>query len=62
MKATVDRETCIGCGACETTCPEVFKLDGDNISTVRVDRLPIELEAAAMDARDNCPVSAIAVE
>lgn len=22
----VNQETCIGCGACESTCPEVFEL------------------------------------
>ena len=23
-------EDCIGCGMCETTCPEVFKIDEEN--------------------------------
>lgn len=23
-------EDCMGCGRCETTCPEVFKIDEDN--------------------------------
>ena len=26
MKFSVDQELCIGCGACEGTCPEVFEL------------------------------------
>lgn len=62
MKASIDRETCIGCGACESLCPGVFKLDGKNISTVIVAEIPNDLEETALEARDNCPVSAITVE
>ncbi len=29
MKFKVDQELCIGCGACEGVCPEVFELDDD---------------------------------
>ena len=29
MKAVVDKETCTGCGLCEQTCPEVFKMEDD---------------------------------
>ena len=27
MRVTIDRDGCIGCGLCESICPEVFKLD-----------------------------------
>lgn len=62
MKAIVDRETCIGCGLCESICPEVFELDGENIAAVMVDMIPQEAEDAAIEAQDECPVSAITVE
>lgn len=37
MKATVDRDTCIGCGICESLCPDVFKLDEEFKATVIVE-------------------------
>lgn len=46
MKATVDRDECIGCGQCEELCPEVFKLDDDLISSVIVDEIPPNLKKA----------------
>ncbi|MBT8041842.1 MAG: ferredoxin [Pontiella sp.] len=57
MKFTVDQETCIGCGACEETCPEVFVVD--DTSTVKLDDVPADLEASALEAEEGCPVDAI---
>ena len=62
MKASVDRDICIGCGLCEITCPEVFLLDDEMISTVIVDEIPEELEECAQEAEEECPVTAITVE
>lgn len=61
MKASVDRDICIGCGLCEITCPEVFELDDEMVSTVIVDEIPEELEECAQEAAEECPVSAITV-
>jgi len=61
MKASVDRDICIGCGLCEITCPEVFELDDEMISTVIVDEIPEELEECAQEAEEECPVTAITV-
>lgn len=58
MTFHVDEELCIGCGACEGTCPEVFELV-DDISTVKLDPVPEEYREAALDAETGCPVSAI---
>ncbi len=59
MKASVDRDICIGCGLCEITCPEVFELDDEMISTVIVDEIPEDLEECAEEAEEECPVTAI---
>jgi len=60
MKFTVDQETCIGCGACEGTCPEVFEVD--DVSSVKVSDVPEELQDSALEAEAGCPVDAISHE
>lgn len=60
MKFKVDAETCIACGACEETCPEVFEVDDH--STVKVEEVSGDLEASALEAEEGCPVDAISHE
>ena len=62
MKASIDRENCIGCGLCEATCPAVFRMAQDGQAEVYTDPVPQVEENAAQEARDNCPVSVITVE
>lgn len=57
MKATVDRDACVGCGLCESVCPNVFEMGSDSIAEV----IPPENEDCAIEAQDDCPVSAITV-
>ena len=61
MKAIVDEDACTGCGLCEETCPEVFRL-GDDVAEVIVAAVPPEAEDAAHEAADDCPVEAITIE
>ncbi len=61
MKATVDKELCIGCGICESICPKVFVMDGDGKASVKAQLLTPELKECAEDAQEQCPVSAISV-
>lgn len=60
MKMTVDKNACIGCGACVGTCDKVFGFD-DNYAEVIVDEIPEELVSDAMDALEGCPVNAISI-
>lgn len=60
MKPIVDHETCIGCGTCESLCPEVFKVEDDGKAHV--------LEADYQNFKDcinqsieACPVQAISI-
>lgn len=61
MKAKIDQDGCIGCGVCESTCPEVFEMR-DGVAHVKIDPVPPEAEDTCKDARDSCPVSVITIE
>jgi len=61
MKAIVDEETCIGCGLCVETCPEVFELTDDKART-KVDEVPEEYAETCREAAEECPVEAIQIE
>ena len=60
MKMTVDKNACIGCGACVGTCDKVFGFE-DNYAEVIVDEIPEDLKEDAMDALEGCPVVAISI-
>jgi len=62
MKVYVDPNVCGGTGLCVDTCPEVFELNQDNISTASTDEIPKELEKDCRKAADNCPTNAISIE
>ena len=34
MKLKVNKDLCIGCGACQAVCPEVFEIEDDGLATV----------------------------
>ena len=72
-KVIVERDICIGCGACWGTCPEVFEQNADDglsqiVADLRINGeigagiIEENLEACAKQAADGCPVSAISVE
>lgn len=61
MKATVDKDTCIGCGLCPSICPEVFDMDDDGKAIAKCPEVPAGKEDEAKDAESSCPVSAIIV-
>jgi len=62
MNAKIDREGCISCGLCASTCPEVFRMADDGRAEVYSDPVPESAESAAVDAMDHCPVSVISIE
>lgn len=62
MKVKVNRESCISCGACQVIAPELFELDDEGISLVKVEEVSKEEEDNARDASESCPTMAIEIE
>ncbi len=62
MKVVINRDNCIGCGACEAICPEVFQLDDDGLSTVKCSDFKNIKDEDIQEAVESCPTSAIAKE
>lgn len=60
MKVKIDPDACVGCGLCETTCPEVYKMEGDK-AVVYVAVVPKEVEGTCKKAVEECPVTAIVI-
>jgi len=56
MAVKVDKEACIGCGACESICPEAFKMVDGKAKFVGNGK-----EKCLKDASDSCPVQAIKI-
>ena len=59
MKLKVNKDLCIGCGACQAVCPEVFEIEDDGFAGVIVDEVKEELKEDAIDAKEGCPTGAI---
>jgi ferredoxin len=57
MSINVDKDMCIGCGACVSLCPNTFALNAEGKAE------PISQEDAecAQKAAEGCPVQAIEV-
>ena len=55
----IDVELCVGCGACEDTCPDVFELQDDGLSHV-IDAAACS-ECECQEAADSCPTEAISI-
>lgn len=58
-KLLIDTEVCIACGNCETSCPEVFKVDHEKNHAVVITDDYEKYTAKIEDAIDECPVQAI---
>ncbi|MGV4337443.1 ferredoxin [Bacillus subtilis] len=64
----VDQDTCIACGACGATAPDIYDYDDEGIAFVLIDEnqgtvpVPNEMEEDVQDAHEGCPTDSIKVE
>lgn len=62
-KITVDKEKCIGCGACVGLVDEVFEFGDDDLAQVKenidFDNISEDLKDEIKDAIEGCPTEAI---
>lgn len=70
MKVKVNKDSCIGCGACAAICDEVFEINDEGLSEVKkteenkdLEFTPVkeELQDEVRDAVDSCPTGAIEI-
>ena len=61
MKVKVNKDACIGCGACAAICDEVFEINDEGLSEAKVEEVKDELQDEVRDAADSCPTGAIEV-
>jgi ferredoxin len=72
VSVTIDRDGCISCGACWSSCPEVYvENEDDGLSSIQPEyqtngdlgegEVPDELGDCATDGADSCPVEVIHV-
>jgi len=59
MKVKVNQEACIGCGACQAIAEEVFEINDEGLSEVKVNEVSSELVEKAKEAIESCPTEAI---
>ena len=63
MKATVDKELCMGDRNCNILCPEIFKYDEDELmSIVQMDEIPEKYQAQVQQAAEECAAGAITID
>ncbi len=58
MKVKVN-DSCIGCGACMSIADDVFEMNDEGLSSVKVSEVPEESVDNVKEAMESCPTGAI---
>ncbi len=60
MKFKVNKDACIGCGACANICDEVFEIKDDGYAEASDEEITDEeVKENAISAMEGCPTDAI---
>ena len=62
MKVVLNRDACIGCGACAALCEDIFEIDNEGLSKVKKEKVSDEEVELTRDAVYSCPTGAITLE
>lgn len=62
MKVVLNRDACIGCGACAALCEDIFEIDNEGLSKVIKEEVKDEEVELTRDAIESCPTGAITLE
>lgn len=61
MKVNVNKDICIGCGACQVIADKVFELGDDGYANAKVEIVEDNDKEDVIDASEGCPVGAIEI-
>jgi len=63
MEVRIDEDLCTGCGLCEETCPDIFKMneEKDVAEVIKTDYDDYD-EECIQEAAESCPSEAILVD
>jgi len=61
LDVKVDADLCSGCAVCESTAPDVFKMNDDSIAEVLPEGLAQAEKDLVVEAAESCPSEAITV-
>jgi ferredoxin len=60
-RVAVDRDLCVGSGACEALAPDVFEVDDDGVLVVHREEPAAEELPSVREAVQACPIRALAL-
>ncbi|MEI7474216.1 MAG: ferredoxin [bacterium] len=61
LRASVNKNACIGCGLCAEICPSVFSMTPQGLAETTASIVDPSMGQAVREAAHSCPTNAISV-